>query len=174
MYSFDSKIAFSGYHVYRNSTWQNAESGDKIKVEIETNKSSESIDPCACTIKIKHKFFDTCLTVGHIPREILRHCYFFLKEGGNITGHLICTNYKVSPIPAVGLEVLLLLTFSVQSERIFELMKSFVNDLHEYNYTGEQAKNNEEESSNDEGIDIQITVEENATNENDKNVIEID
>ena len=53
-------------------------------------------------------------------------------------------------------------------------MKSFVNDLHEYNYTGEQAKNNEEESSSDEGIDIQITVEENATNENDKNVIEID
>ena len=53
-------------------------------------------------------------------------------------------------------------------------MKSFVNDLQEYNYTGEQAKNNEEESSNDEGIDIQITVEENATNENDKNVIEID
>ena len=173
MYSFDSKIAFSGYHVYRNSTWQNRKYGDKVKVEIETNKSSKSIDPYACTIKIKHKFLDTWLTVGHIPREILRHCYFFL-EGGNITGYLICTNYKVSPIPAGGLEVLLLLTFSVKSERIFELMKSFVNDLHEYYYTGEQAKNNEEESSNDEGIDIQITVEENATNENDKNIIEID
>ena len=111
---------------------------------------------------------------GTYSNEISRHCYFFLKEDGNITGHLICTNYKVSPIPAGGLEVPLLLTFSVKSERIFELMKSFVNDLHEYNYTGEQAKNNEEESSNDEGIDIQITVEENATNENDKNVIEID
>ena len=53
-------------------------------------------------------------------------------------------------------------------------MKSFVNDLYEYDYTGEQAKNNEEESSDDEEIDIQITVEENATNENNKNVIEID
>ena len=174
MYSFDSKIASRGYHVYRNSTWQNAKSGDKVKVEIETNKSSKSIDPYACAIKIKHKFFDTWLTVGHIPREISRHCYFFLKEGGNITGHLICTNYKVSPIPAGGLEVPLLLTFSVKSERIFELMKSFVNDLCEYDYTGEQAKSNEEESSDDEEIDIQITVEENATNENNKNVIEID
>ena len=109
----------------------------------------------------------------HIPREISRHCYFFLKEGGNITGHLIYTNYKVSLIPAGGLEVPLLLTFSVKSERIFELMKSFVNDLYEYDYTGEQTKNNEEESSDDEEIDIQITAEENAANENNKNVIEM-
>ena len=53
-------------------------------------------------------------------------------------------------------------------------MKSFVNNLYEYDYTGEQAKNNEEESSDDEEIDIKITVEENRTNENNKNVIEID
>ena len=68
MYSFDSKIASRGYHVYRNSTWQNVKSGDKVKVEIKMNKPSKSIDPHACTIKIKHKFFDTWLTVGHIPR----------------------------------------------------------------------------------------------------------
>ena len=48
MYSFDSKIASRGYHVYRNSAWQNAKSGDKVKVEIETNKSSKSVDPYAC------------------------------------------------------------------------------------------------------------------------------
>ena len=53
-------------------------------------------------------------------------------------------------------------------------MKNFVNDLYEYDYTGEQVKHNEEESSDNEEIDIQITVEENATNENNKNVIEID
>ena len=52
-------------------------------------------------------------------------------------------------------------------------MKSFVNDLYEYDYTGEQPKNNKEKSSDDEEIDIQITVEENATNEYNKNVIEI-
>ena len=104
--------------------------------------------------------------MGHIPREILCHCYFFLKEGGNITGNLVSTCYKVSPIPAGGLEVPLLLPFCVKSEIIFELMKSFVNDLYEYNYTREQAKSNEEESSDDDEIDIQITVEENATNEN--------
>ena len=41
MYSFDSKIASRGYHVYRNSAWQNAKSGHKVKVEIETNKYSK-------------------------------------------------------------------------------------------------------------------------------------
>ena len=53
MCSFDSKIASRGYHVYRNSTWQDAKSGDKVEVEIEANKSSKSIDPYACAIKIK-------------------------------------------------------------------------------------------------------------------------
>ena len=91
MFSSDIKIASRGYHVYRNSTWQNGKSGDKVKVEIETNKSSKSIDPYTCAIKIKHKCFETWVTVGHIPMEISRLCYFFLKEGGNITGHLICT-----------------------------------------------------------------------------------
>ena len=79
-YSFDSKIASRGYHVYRNSTWQNAKSGDKVKVEIETNKSSKSIDPYACAIKIKHKFFDTWLAKRHILRETSRHFHFFSKR----------------------------------------------------------------------------------------------
>ena len=82
--------------------------------------------------------------MGHIPREISRHCYFFLKEGGNITGHFICANFKVSPIPASGLEVPLLLTLSIKSERIFELMKSFVNDLYEYWRTGKKQRRREQ------------------------------
>ena len=65
-----------GYHVYRNSTWQNAKPGRKLKVERETNKSSKSSDLYTCAIKINHQFFDTWLTMGHIPREISRHCCF--------------------------------------------------------------------------------------------------
>ena len=44
-------------------------------------------------------------------------------------------------------------------------MKSSVNDSYEYDYTGEQAKNNEEERGDDEEMNIQIIVEENAANE---------
>ena len=37
-----------------------------------------------------------------------------------------------------------------------------------------RQKNNEEDSSDNEEIDIKLTVEENAKNENNKNAIEID
>ena len=97
-----------------------------------------------------------------------------MEEGGNITGHLISTTYKVSPIPAGGLEVPLLLTFSVKSERITKLMKRCFSDLYDYDYTGQRVENNEEESGDDEKIYIKLIGEENVTNKNNENVIEID
>ena len=115
--------------MYRNLTWQNIKPGHKLKVEREMNKSSKSVDLCACAIKIKHQFFDTWLTVGHILREISRHCYFCMEEGDNITGHLISTTCKVSGIPADSLQVTLLLTFSVKSEIRPKLMKGFVSGI---------------------------------------------
>ena len=45
--------------------------------------------------------------------------------------------------------------------------------IYDNNYTEEKAENNEELSS-DEKIDVKIPGEENATNEKNKNVIEID
>ena len=53
-------------------------------------------------------------------------------------------------------------------------MKSFINDLYDYAYTGEQAENNDEKSGDNEEIKIKLTEEENATNENNENVIKID
>ena len=72
------------------------------------------------------------------------------------------------------LDIYSALTFSVKSDRIFKIMKSFVNDLYDYIYTGEQAENNKDESGDDEGIDIKLIGDENATNANNENVIEID
>ena len=45
----------------------------------------------------------------------------------------------LSPILVGGLEVPLLRALSVKGERIFKSMKSFVSDLYDYDYTGEQA-----------------------------------
>ena len=53
-------------------------------------------------------------------------------------------------------------------------MKRFVNDLYDYAYTGEYAENIEEESGDDEKINIKLTGEEHVTKENNENVIEID
>ena len=53
-------------------------------------------------------------------------------------------------------------------------MKSFFNNLYENDYTGEQTENSVEESGEDKEIDIKLTGEENAANENNHNVIEIE
>ena len=49
-------------------------------------------------------------------------------------------------------------------------MKSFVNDLYNCDYTVQKIENNEKESGDDEGINVELTGEQNATNENNKNV----
>ena len=36
-------------------------------------------------------------------------------------------------------------------------MKRFVNDLYDYDYTGEQAENNEEGNGDNEEIDLKLT-----------------
>ena len=75
-----------------------------------------------------------------------------MKEGGKISGYLVSTNYKPSPIPADRLEVLLLLTFSVKNEQIFEQMKEFVTTLYDYEYTGMKEDESEDEDSDDENV----------------------
>ena len=96
-----------------------------------------------------------------------------MKEVRNITGYLISTTYKVFPVPSGSLEVPCLLTFSVKSETIIKLMKSFVNDLHDSTFNAGQAENNNEESGDNNEIDIKLTGEENATNENSESFTEI-
>ena len=156
MLSFDSKIAARGYHVYKNTTWKNAKAVQKLKVQVETNKSSKESDPYACAIKVKNNFSDNWMTVVHILREISSHCFYFIQEGASISGQLLSTNYKVPPIPAGGLEVPLLLTFSVIEDRNFSLMKDFVKNLYDYNYTGEHKSKDDEESDDDDEIEIVI------------------
>ena len=58
MFLFDKRIAFRRYHVYRNSSWKNAKAGQRVKVEKETSATLKWIDPYACAIKIKNRFFD--------------------------------------------------------------------------------------------------------------------
>ena len=43
--------------------------------------------------------------VGHIPREIPRLCYFFVKHGGLLRGNVSDIKYRRSPLPQGGLEI---------------------------------------------------------------------
>ena len=98
--------------MYKEITWSNAKVNEKIKIEIETNKSSIAIHPYVCAVKAKEKYFDGWKTVGYVPREISRYIYFFIKkEKGKITGNVKLLNCNLSPIPSGGLEIPLQLTF---------------------------------------------------------------
>ena len=151
MYSFHAKIASRGYHVFKETSWSNAKEGDEVKVELETNKSSKKIDPYACAIRAREEYFKGWKTVGHIPREISRHVYFFMKsEGGSVNGRVISTKYRTSPTPVGGLEIPLLLTFSCSKAINVEKMKTFVQTLYDYKFTGTVIE--EENSDNEDEI----------------------
>ena len=121
-----------------------AKVGDEIKVEVETNKYS------MYPIQVKSKCFDVMYTVGHIPREISRHVYFFIKkEGGWITGSVFSVKYRPSPIPSGGLEIPLLLKFCSSKLIIFKKMIQFVKELYDYEFAGE-IKDEESEDEKEE------------------------
>ena len=96
------------------SSWTNAYVGEPVNVDIKTNRKSKLVDPYACAIKKQNQYFDVYDKVGHIPREISRHVYYFITaEGGTVSsGTVLSTNYRYSPIPAGGLEVPLKLRFA--------------------------------------------------------------
>ena len=153
-YNFQATIASRGYHVYKETTWSNAKVNEKVKIEIETTHSSIAIDPYACAVKSKEKYFDGWKTVGHVPREISRYIYFFIKkENGKITGNVKSLNYKPSPIPSGGLEILLQLTFSCPMEWVRDKMKDFIDDFYSYDFTGILRN---DESSDDSDIEIDL------------------
>ena len=84
--NFQATIASRGYHVYKETTWPNAKVNEKVKTEIETNQSSIAIDPYACAVKAKEKYFDGWKTVGHVPKEFSR-CIFFFDQKRKFKNH---------------------------------------------------------------------------------------
>ena len=113
-----------------------------------------AIDPHACAVKAKEKYFDGWKTVGHVAREILRYIYFFIAtENGKITGNVESLKYKPSTIPCGGLEIPLQLTFSCPLEWVRDKMKDFIDDFHSYNFTG-TLHNDESSDHSDIEIDL--------------------
>lgn len=167
-YSFNATVAARGYHVYKSTTWVEAKVGDKVRVEIETDEESKKIDPYCCAIKASVD--QQVKTVGHIPREISRHVYFFLKEeNGSIDGSVKSIQYKPSPIPAGGLEIPLTLTFKSPRYVTHLKMKEFVSTLYSFEYDGKNGSDNESES--DEEINICIQESDESSEASDSEVL---
>ena len=139
MSHFDFKPIFAspGYHVFIETAWSDAKVNDKVKIDIETNQSSITIDPYACAVKEKQKHFDGWKTVVHVPREISMYIYLFIqKESGRISFSGKSLNYKPFSIPSKDLELPLLLTFSCPEKWVRNKMKDFIDDFCRYDFTG--------------------------------------
>ena len=164
VYSFQATVAAWGYHVYKNTTWDQAKVVDKVLVEIESDKKCKEIDPHCCSIRTSVK--QQIKTVGHILREISWHVYLFLKdENSRIDGTVKSIDYRTSPIPAGGLEIPLTLNFKCPRYIIHTKMKEFMSTLYSFDYNGNK-EDERDESPSDEGINLVINelLEESRSN----------
>ena len=130
-------------------TSSNANQGDFVTVEIETNKVSKKIDSYCCSVKAMVGIPPRLKTVGHVPREISRHIFFFVKEeNGKVDGFVYSTQYQASLIPAGALEIPLNLTFKSPNFITYQKMKDFMSNLYSYDY--------EAKAETDEDADAEI------------------
>ena len=44
-FSFSTNVASRGFYIYKNTAWENANIGQEILVQLETNEDSKKIDP---------------------------------------------------------------------------------------------------------------------------------
>ena len=126
MESFSAEVGSRGYHVYRNDNWTNIAVHQQVTVLKETDPVSKGYDPYCCKITVVRIDRIGPVTVGHIPRELSRFVHYFLHEGGSITGIVVSTQHRVSPIPEGGLEIPIQMTFSHRSKHITNKMKTLV------------------------------------------------
>ena len=92
------------------------------------------------------------VTVGHVPLEVSKLCYFFMQHGGRITGKVFDTKRRLSPIPSGGLEIKLQLTFTGQGDLSCK-MKRLLTNAYSWDYTGQQTDQNED---SDDTEDIEL------------------
>ena len=147
------KVASREFHIYKNTTWENVEIGQEISVQLETNADSKKIDLYCCAIKTMVS--GKLETVGHIPREVSMHTYFYIKEeGGCIDGSVLSTRYRPSPIPSGGLEIPLMITFISPRYITHQKMKDFMRKL--YCYDHKLVTENVESDSDSDEFHIEI------------------
>ena len=111
-------------------------------------------------MKAKDSYFIEWKTMGHIPREISRYIYFFIKdENGKVFDTFV--KYKVSPIPSGGLEVSLPLSFSCKERWVINTIEMFVEEFYSFEYSGNLHSVDDTNDSDDKKeIDYQtITLE---------------
>ena len=81
-FDFKAIIALQGYHVYKETAWSDTKVNDKVKIEIETNQSSITIDPYACTVKIGLSRFKKFVSIyfNGSPLKMMKNAFYFMLK----------------------------------------------------------------------------------------------
>ena len=159
-FSFQTKVASRGFHIYKNTTWENGIIGQEISVQLETNENCKKIDPYCCAIKIMVS--GKLETVGHKPREVSRHTYFYIKDkGGRIDASVLSTRYRASTIPSGRLEIPLMMTFRSPKYITHQKFKDFMTEL----YCHDHKPVTENVESDSDGDEFHIEIKENGVEE---------
>ena len=92
----------------------------------EVNNFSIDINPYCCTITVKRVDRIWPVTVSHVPRELSRYIFYFIQEGGSVTGTVSSTTPRIPPIPEDGLVVPILMHFTLENKVISSKMEILV------------------------------------------------
>ena len=146
--SFDYIVASRGFHYYQMVSWHDLHIAQPVEVQYGTELESLKVDRYACAVKKRPLssilINSLAVTVGHVPLEISKFCYFFMQYGGHITGKVVDVKSRRSPIPSGGLEIKLQLTFTGQGEKIVKMRRLLI-DAYSWDYTGQQADDSDDE-----------------------------
>ena len=129
--SVSVECCIRGYHVYQRM-W-NPELGEVAVAVRESGNHHYRY-----TVAILES--DTLCTVGHVPREISKECFYFLRMGGDQSGS--CRKAETKSSARGGLEIPCILTFEHKEE---SMMKKAKEVLRRKNFS--EAKSIEHEES---------------------------
>ena len=91
----------------------------------EVNNISIDINSYCCRITIKRVDRIGPVRVGHV-RELSRFVFYFIQEGGSVTGIVASTTPRISPITKGGLEVPILMYIICENKAIYSKMEILV------------------------------------------------
>ena len=127
---FKCLVASCGYHVYGKTVRSALKRGQKLYTKKETNAEALLVDKYAVAWMLNSKAKLVADVVGHVPQEISRFAYYFIKHGGSIETIIQAEKYRYSPIAKGGLEIVLEAVFKIDDSRREILRK----DLIQQNY----------------------------------------
>ena len=97
--------------------WQNPKRNEVLRVRKEDDQVALLIDPHSVAFTRKSIVRVVPDIVGHIPLEISRYVWFFMDRGGRVSGRVDSPRYRPSPTPKGGLEIILIVTFTIEEDK---------------------------------------------------------